>query len=226
VRARCERTAVQRGWVTFHEMAEFASVMPILSVRVRWGRVIRRVCKPEVTGSIPVRSINRRKRPLLLSLPTRARFDSAFEARAIAEKRADCRKAARRLDRPGFIPASRVQASIRRENQPAPRFCRACIPLSSRMPMRREVAARRYTGARHAVTLSITASGIASSSSPARVWATGAAGSRCGASAASCSARSPRPAPSASDVGGHSLVSVRQLSLRRPRCEDAACAAR
>ena len=37
VRARCERTAVQRGWVTFHAMAEFASVMPILSVRVRWG---------------------------------------------------------------------------------------------------------------------------------------------------------------------------------------------
>jgi len=60
VRARCERTAVQRGWVTFHAMAEFAAVMPILSVRVRWGRVIRRVCKPEVTGSIPVRSITRK----------------------------------------------------------------------------------------------------------------------------------------------------------------------
>jgi hypothetical protein len=30
--------------------------MPILSVGVRWGRAIGWVCKPEVTGSIPVRS--------------------------------------------------------------------------------------------------------------------------------------------------------------------------
>jgi uncharacterized glyoxalase superfamily protein PhnB len=31
--------------------------MPILSVGVRWGRVIGWVCKPEVAGSIPARSI-------------------------------------------------------------------------------------------------------------------------------------------------------------------------
>jgi hypothetical protein len=31
--------------------------MPILSVGVRWGRAIGWVCKPEVTGSIPVRSM-------------------------------------------------------------------------------------------------------------------------------------------------------------------------
>jgi hypothetical protein len=56
VRARCERTAVEPCQVTFDEMAEFGSVMPILSIGVRWGRAIGWVCKPEVTGSIPVRS--------------------------------------------------------------------------------------------------------------------------------------------------------------------------
>ena len=58
VRARCERTAVERCQVAFGEKADFGSVMPILSVGVRWGRVIDWVCKPEVTGSIPVRSIS------------------------------------------------------------------------------------------------------------------------------------------------------------------------
>jgi hypothetical protein len=57
VRARCERTAVEPRQVTFDEMAEYGSVMPILSVGVRWGRAIGRVCKPEATGSIPVCSI-------------------------------------------------------------------------------------------------------------------------------------------------------------------------
>jgi hypothetical protein len=42
--------------MTFDEKAAFGSVMPILSIGVRWGRAIERVCKPEVTGSIPVRS--------------------------------------------------------------------------------------------------------------------------------------------------------------------------
>ena len=59
VRARCERTAVKRCRLTFDEKADFGSVMPILSVGVRWGRTIGWVCKPEVTGSIPVRSIPR-----------------------------------------------------------------------------------------------------------------------------------------------------------------------
>ena len=57
VRAGCERTAVEPCQVTFDEMAEYGSVMPIVSVGVRWGRVIDWVCKPEVTGSIPVRSM-------------------------------------------------------------------------------------------------------------------------------------------------------------------------
>jgi hypothetical protein len=34
--------------------------MPIPSVGVRWGRVIGWVCKPEVTGSIPVRSMHKK----------------------------------------------------------------------------------------------------------------------------------------------------------------------
>jgi len=52
VRADCRRTVS----VTFGEIAEYGSVMPILSVCVRWRRAIGWVCKPEVTGSIPVRS--------------------------------------------------------------------------------------------------------------------------------------------------------------------------
>jgi hypothetical protein len=59
VRARCERTAVERCRVTFDEKAEFGSVMPILSVCVRWGRVIGWVCKSEAAGSNPARSICR-----------------------------------------------------------------------------------------------------------------------------------------------------------------------
>jgi len=38
---------------------DFGSVMPILSIGVRWGRVINWVCKPEATGSIPARSTSR-----------------------------------------------------------------------------------------------------------------------------------------------------------------------
>jgi hypothetical protein len=57
VRARCERTAVKRCRASFAGPADFGSVMPILSVGVRWGRAIGWVCKPEVTGSIPVRSM-------------------------------------------------------------------------------------------------------------------------------------------------------------------------
>jgi hypothetical protein len=57
VRARCERSAVERCHVTFDEKAEFGSVMAILLVGVRRGRVIGWVCKPEVAGSIPARSM-------------------------------------------------------------------------------------------------------------------------------------------------------------------------
>jgi hypothetical protein len=39
------------------EQADFGSIIPFLLVRVRWSRAIGWVCKPEVTGSIPVRSI-------------------------------------------------------------------------------------------------------------------------------------------------------------------------
>ena len=56
VRARCERTGVEPCQVTFDEIAEYGSVTPILLIGVRRGRVIGWVCKPEVTGSIPVRS--------------------------------------------------------------------------------------------------------------------------------------------------------------------------
>jgi hypothetical protein len=49
VRARCERATVERCRVTFGEKADFGSVMPVLSVDVRWGRAIGWVCKPEVS---------------------------------------------------------------------------------------------------------------------------------------------------------------------------------
>jgi hypothetical protein len=57
VRARCERTAVERCRALFGETADYGSVMAILFTGVRRGRVVHWVCKPEVTGSIPVRSI-------------------------------------------------------------------------------------------------------------------------------------------------------------------------
>jgi hypothetical protein len=60
VRARCERTAVEPCQVTLDEMAEYRLVMPILSVGVRWGRAIGRVCKSEAAGSNPARSISRK----------------------------------------------------------------------------------------------------------------------------------------------------------------------
>jgi hypothetical protein len=60
VRARCERTAVEPCQVTFDEKADFGSVMPILSVGVRWGRAIGWVCKSEAAGSNPARSIFRK----------------------------------------------------------------------------------------------------------------------------------------------------------------------
>jgi hypothetical protein len=59
VRARCERTAVERCRTTFDEKAEFGSVMLILSIAVSWSRVIGWICKPEAAGSNPARSILR-----------------------------------------------------------------------------------------------------------------------------------------------------------------------
>jgi hypothetical protein len=55
---RADRRTTGSGDV--RRKAEFGSVMPILSICVRWGRAIGWVCKPEVTGSIPVRSITDR----------------------------------------------------------------------------------------------------------------------------------------------------------------------
>jgi hypothetical protein len=60
VRAPCERIAVERCRVTFDEESVFGSNMPILLVRVRWGRVIGWVCKSEAAGSNPARSISRK----------------------------------------------------------------------------------------------------------------------------------------------------------------------
>ncbi len=59
VRARCERTAVQRCRARFVKRRDLRLAMPILWVGVRRGRAIGWLCKPEVTGSIPVRSIRR-----------------------------------------------------------------------------------------------------------------------------------------------------------------------
>ena len=62
MRARCERTAVERCRVTFGEKADFVSFVPVLSVGVRRSRVIGWVCKSEAAGSNPARSIARKKR--------------------------------------------------------------------------------------------------------------------------------------------------------------------
>src|SRR6266536_1431522 len=59
VSARCERTAVQRCRARFVKRRELRLAMPILAVAVRRGRAVGWLCKPEVTGSIPVRSTPR-----------------------------------------------------------------------------------------------------------------------------------------------------------------------
>jgi uncharacterized protein len=58
VRARCERSPVERGRAAFDKRGDFGSVMPILLIGVRC-RAIGWVCKPEVVGSSPARSISR-----------------------------------------------------------------------------------------------------------------------------------------------------------------------
>jgi hypothetical protein len=60
----------------------FASVMPLLLTGVRWGRIIGSVCKPEVTGSIPVRSINTCKLALLVVSVGEIRANWLHAARA------------------------------------------------------------------------------------------------------------------------------------------------
>jgi hypothetical protein len=57
MRARCERTALERRQATYNSTGDFGSAMPFLSIDVMWGRAIGRVCKPEVAGSSPTRSI-------------------------------------------------------------------------------------------------------------------------------------------------------------------------
>jgi len=59
VRARCERAVVELCRMTFERELEFGSVMRILLVRVRRGRVLGWVCKPEGAGSSPARSISK-----------------------------------------------------------------------------------------------------------------------------------------------------------------------
>jgi hypothetical protein len=81
VRARCERTAVQRCRATFDDKADFGSAMPILSVAVRWGRVIGWVCKPEGAGSNPARSISRNSRFAGTSLRSVSTSATAVRAR-------------------------------------------------------------------------------------------------------------------------------------------------
>src|SRR6266542_5737039 len=60
VPARCERTAVQWRRARFVKRRRLRLGMPILLVGVKRGRAIGWLCKPEVTGSIPVRSIPKR----------------------------------------------------------------------------------------------------------------------------------------------------------------------
>ena len=57
VRARCERTAVKRGRTAFAEKRELGSMMRLWSMGVGSCLASRWLCKLEVTGSIPVRSI-------------------------------------------------------------------------------------------------------------------------------------------------------------------------
>jgi len=58
VRARCERTAVERRRATFDENADLGLAMRFLLVVVRRRRAIDWLCKPEAMGSNPIRSIH------------------------------------------------------------------------------------------------------------------------------------------------------------------------
>jgi hypothetical protein len=89
--------------------------MPILSIRVRWGRAIGWVCKPEVTGSIPVRSISRKN---LFAGCSSARFPpSATAVRARCERTADsCRAQLSEVESEAFVDRSRVTSSMRRRS--------------------------------------------------------------------------------------------------------------
>ena len=91
VRARCERTAVERCRATFGTKADFGSVMRVLSVRVRRSRAIGWVCKSEAAGSNPARSISKKSSfaaAFLRSVPYRA-----TAVRARCERTGDCGRA-------------------------------------------------------------------------------------------------------------------------------------
>ena len=90
MRAPSERTAVERCRVRSAEKGEFGSVMPILLVRVRWGRAIGRVCKPEVAGSSPARSINPCKTDDLLSAPNEVAASTASPASVLRPQKPAC----------------------------------------------------------------------------------------------------------------------------------------
>ena len=66
--------------------------MPILSVGVRWCRAIGWVCKPEVTGSISVRSINPCKTELLRCPYRRDRGPTAHSPRGLTPAKPACRR--------------------------------------------------------------------------------------------------------------------------------------
>jgi hypothetical protein len=80
VRARCERTAVRQRRLTFVDERETGSIIGVWSVGVGRSRVLRWVCKPEVTGSIPVRSHLGRARKCGLSF-TQLTRDTARKPR-------------------------------------------------------------------------------------------------------------------------------------------------
>ena len=59
VQARCEQSAVEWCRLTYDEMPANGSTTPVSFVGVGWCLVLGWVCKPEVAGSIPARSISK-----------------------------------------------------------------------------------------------------------------------------------------------------------------------
>jgi hypothetical protein len=96
VRADCRRTVSD----AVRHNGRFGSVTPILSVGVRSCRAIGWVCKPEVTGSIPVRSMQEKPRVPGLFLFSAGRESSRVRPRVTpVSRRARARQAQRGRDR-------------------------------------------------------------------------------------------------------------------------------
>jgi hypothetical protein len=153
VRARCERNLVKRCRMAFG-MGDLGSVMPIPSVRVRLGRPIGWVCKPEVTGSIPVRSIKSLQTgPFLLSRWARAWSSCSSTATAEAGET--------RLypQTPASLTAGRPQTALTRSRSNylyLQGFLQARYRTAARIPLRSRtrVESRRPDG------IAIDASGV------------------------------------------------------------------